>query len=564
MNKCCGHNHRHTFIACSLIAFLNFLVFQPAIFADFRIWDDDSHIYCNPTLNHLSWHNFLDILNNNSYSTCFYTPLTGLRWSITYTWGGLDPFWFHLGNLLFHTANAIMVFFLIGMIVTITRSNEYEKGRLSPPLLSYMATIASLLWSLHPLRVEAVAGAVCGAHEQALFFGLISLIFYLWHVKKNGKHQMWLLTASGISYLASLLSQPVLIFLPLALLILDCYPLKRINTSGKTTVETNAKILFEKLPFILMSIIILNINLIILPNAALPGHQMVALGDFGIFERIMQAFYIWAYYLWRPFFPVELSPLYTTLIKFNPMSLPFLMSAATVLGITLLLIYKRHVWPSLMSAWLCYLVLLIPFLGLTEHPHYPADRYSLTVAIIPSILLTGWLMEQKKGHRLIFTMLIVPLIILLGMLSFRQTGVWENTITLGAQILKITENEPGHPYRARIFRRMALHHLEKGEYAQAESNLRKALAIIPDQYQYGNLLAHILINQNRRQEGEELLRKLIASHPYQTDARYNLALLLFEAGRFDEALQQAKKALLLAPGNQMLVNLIKKIDEEKK
>jgi hypothetical protein len=110
----------YVFLACSIIAFLTFLVFQQAIYAEFRIWDDDSHIYNNPTLNFLSFNHILEIFKNNSYSTCFYTPLTGLRWSITYSWGGLDPFWFYFGNLLFHIANAVMVFFLVRMLVVTT------------------------------------------------------------------------------------------------------------------------------------------------------------------------------------------------------------------------------------------------------------------------------------------------------------------------------------------------------------------------------------------------------------------------------------------------------------
>jgi len=542
---------KHFIIAALVVAIITLFVFLPVLDVQFRIWDDDSHIYKNPTLTSLNWETLRNILINQSYSTCFYTPMTGLRWSLTRTLGGLNPRWFHLGNLLFHTANSVMVFVLAIFFSRIWNCRLWQET--SPLSRAGIAVLAALLWSLHPLRVEAVAGAVCGAHTQALFFGLVSLLCYLKAVSRNKPLQIGWFIVSYLAYTISLLSQPILLALPLALVVIDFYPLKRFaNGKMDAASQDSIRIIFEKIPYFLIAAVIAGINLSILPHSALPGHPLVSLKDFGIPDRIMQAFYIWTYYLWRPFFPFDLAPVYTTLINFDPWTPPFLTGAVTIIVSTILLVIKRRAYPALLAAWFSYLFLLIPFLGLTEHPHYPADRYSLTVAIIPSLLLAGWLLTLKSPISRFTTssVILVLFIAAFGFLSMRQINVWNNTITLGNQMLKVTAAQPNHPYRAKIYRRMALHYLERNEYGPAAHYMRRALDIKPDEYQYANLLAVILINDNQASEAEAIFKKLIRTNPKKSEAYYNLAILLSSAGRYEEALAYAREVQRLEPENR--------------
>src|SRR5205823_3655595 len=99
----------------------------------------------------------------------------------------------------------------------------------------------------------------------------------------------------------------------------------------------------------------------------------------------MQAFYIWAHYVWRPLVPGDLAPVYTTLVEFRPMTLPFVASALLVVGVTTVLIWKRREWPVALTLWVAHLVLLAPLIGVTEHPHYPSDRYSYLQGVLWAI-----------------------------------------------------------------------------------------------------------------------------------------------------------------------------------
>ncbi len=100
-------------------------------------------------------------------------------------------------------------------------------------------------------------------------------------------------------------------------------------------------ILLEKVPFLLLGGLVFTTLLARLSPTGIYAAEPVdtALAPF---ERIMQAFYVWAYYAWKPWLPFDLSPFYTTLVDFNPNAWPFWLSAALVIGTTVLLVRRRN------------------------------------------------------------------------------------------------------------------------------------------------------------------------------------------------------------------------------
>src|SRR5262249_15113731 len=228
--------------------------------------------------------------------------------------------------------------------------------------------------------------------------------------------------------------------------------------------------------------------------------QPVALTDFGALHRLMQAFYIWAYYVWRPFLPFNLSPVYTTLVSFDPLSPPFLASAGLVCVVTLSLIWKRRQWPALLAAWMAYLVVLVPVLGLTEHPHYASDRYGLVVGILWSVLAAGAL--AKGVHRPLrfraATLAAGLATALCAGLTVQQIGIWKDSFTLFTHILCQLGDDP---YRADIYWRLGVAQLARGQRAEAVGSFRRVLEI----------------------------------NPHDEIAHTNLATIAFASGHFDEA-----------------------------
>src|SRR5205814_8162215 len=91
--------------------------------------------------------------------------------------------------------------------------------------------------------------------------------------------------------------------------------------------------------------------------------------------------------------PLDLSPVYTTLVRVKSGGGRFWLSVIEVLGLSGLLIWQRKRWPAGLALWVCHLALLVPVLGLTEHPHSPCDRYSYLVNVLWSVLIAAGLLK---------------------------------------------------------------------------------------------------------------------------------------------------------------------------
>jgi hypothetical protein len=172
---------------------------------------------------------------------------------------------------------------------------------------------------------------------------------------------------------------------------------------------------------------------------------------------VMQATYVWAYYAWKPFYPTDLSPVYTTLVHFQPFNRPFVVSFAFVFMVTWLCLCYRKTAPFLLGGWLAYLILTVPFLGLMEHPHYACDRYSYLNGICLSALLGGvllWVRSHTDWKRLRTSLsaLCVAILATLSVMSLNQTLIWRNSITLFQHMLTVLGEDP---YRADIEWRLA-------------------------------------------------------------------------------------------------------------
>jgi hypothetical protein len=146
--------HSPSFLAI-LIAALTLITFARVLTADFVMWDDDIVLYQNPNIGALSIERLKWIFTDFD-SMMAYNPLTLLNWCVTYHFWGLNPFWYHLNNWLFHGANAALLFLLLRKLLILVSSIK-NTTEIVTSRITYAAAIAALLWSLHPLRVEPVA-----------------------------------------------------------------------------------------------------------------------------------------------------------------------------------------------------------------------------------------------------------------------------------------------------------------------------------------------------------------------------------------------------------------------
>lgn len=334
-----------------------------------------------------------------------YQPLTWLSYAFDYSFSGLDPAGYHATSLLIHSLNAALFFLVARLLLDAARPGDNTGA----------AAGAALLFSLHPLRVESVAWAADRRDVLAGFFYLLALWAYL-RARVQGEGRLLWLAGSCAAFALSLLSKAIGITFPLVLLVVDWYPLRRL---GKRAVV-------EKIPFLLLSL-----GAAAQAAAAQGGIDTVRpVRDYAVAERLSQAAYGLAFYLGKTIVPAGISPLYEIPAHWDPLAPRFVLSAALAALVSALAFRLRRRFPPLLAVWSCYALTLAPVLGLVLTGYQlAADRYSYLSCLGWPLLAAPVLNRRRYGA--------AAVLILLGLMTWRQTGFWRDPETLWARALAV-------------------------------------------------------------------------------------------------------------------------------
>ncbi|HSH93478.1 MAG TPA: tetratricopeptide repeat protein, partial [Roseimicrobium sp.] len=328
------------------------------------------------------------------------------------------------------------------------------------------------------------------------------------------------------------------------------YPLKRVSTSPGGWLSRQARVVWiEKIPFIAVTLCFAALNLFIRSENTGGWSPPLTLEQFGLTSRIMQAFYMWAYYVWKPLVPFDLSPVTTQLVRFDPFAMPFIASLTVVCSLTLVLLWQRKRRPVALALWLCHLTLLVPVLGLTEYPHFPADRYSLVVGILLSIGLASWLVRSAAGPgsglKPAVIMASGTVIVLCAVASYRQTFVWRDNVSIFTHVL--AKLAPDDPIRAKTHVRLGDSLRTSGDATTAIKNYEQAASLAPD-----SSIPHSLIGDTLAETGD--LKGAIAAYnralqiePTSIVILNDLGVTYGKSGQLDLAIEQFGKILKLKP-----------------
>ncbi|UCD31554.1 MAG: tetratricopeptide repeat protein [Desulfobacterales bacterium] len=396
------------------------------------VWDDEYNLLDNPAYKGLSWRHLSWMFT--TFHGGNYHPLSWITLGLDYTLWGMNPAGYHFTNLVLHGLNAVLFYLLLTDILR--RSYEDDMTLSFNFLVS--ALIGTLFFAVHPLRVESVAWISTRGDTLCGIFYLLTILFYFRIGKKaiDAETSKWY-WLSLIFYGCSLLSRAWGITLPIILLILDIYPLRR-WTWKKNLWQSNKTILVEKIPFAFLSLVAG-----LLAFFAKKG-SMLSVDQHTVIDRLLQAAYGLCFYLWKTVVPIRLSPLYQ-LHDFSITKPQYILYVAVVLGITLVLVCLRNRWPWAITAWFCYGIIVSPLLGFTQSgPQMTADRYTYFSGL-PFAILVGagvyklaLVYQEKKMRRLSWIsihFMASTVLILLAMQSYRQVRVWQDNLSFWNQII---------------------------------------------------------------------------------------------------------------------------------
>ncbi len=454
----------------ALIVVLVLLCFQPVLRNDFVNWDDPFYFVNNTkyrglSLAHLRW-------MFTTVHMSHYQPLSWLTHGVVYSLSGVDPRAYHFANLLLHAANGVLLYVLIAALLEQAWSADARVDHLR---VRVAAAVGALFFALHPLRVEAVAWATERQEVLCALFFLFSVLSYVqMHTAQGGRRQRWYLLSVGC-FALSLLSKAAGIMLPVVLLILDAYPLRRL--AGEHG-ERRWAVLAEKIPY--LTLVLAAAAVVYFAKRA---HDVVTLAEHGVRARAMQVAYGLSFYLWKTVVPLRLSPLYPLPHPLDPTQPVYLLCALVVAGITSGLVVVRRRYPWALTAWLSYVVIVFPVLGIVQAgPQIAADRYTYLSCLTWSVLVGAGIYRlrgfwQPHGARWpVQPSAIAALTVafaVLGVGTYEQSGVWHDSITLWTHVLKV---EPSSDFA--YHNRGQARHL-KGDVAGALADYDQAIRLEP-------------------------------------------------------------------------------------
>ena len=508
--------------------------FWPTLSADFITWDDEANFLNNPHFRGLTWRNLRWMFTTLHMSN--YQPLSWLATCLEYSLWGMHPFGYHATSLAFHALTAVLFYLVAARLLDLAAPCD-DHAALPP--ISIAAAFAALFFALHPLRVEPVAW-LSGQHDlQASVFYLLAILCYLRACSDETRRRRWLLGCAAL-FVAAMLSKVNGITLPIALLVLDLYPLRRLPTDPRQWLQPQyRRVWLEKLPLLSVAVAAGLVSLV-------ARHQTAVLQPLGLGFRIQQAFFGLAFYFEKTVAPVQLMPFYPVPLELRLPPAAVAASAGLVLGLTAVLLHRRRRWPGGVVAWAYYVITLLPVLGLISiSTQLVADRYSYLpgmawAALGGAAVLAGLRRLGTHGRYVLAAGLTAVLLLFAG-LSYRQSRLWHDSETLFRYVLEL---EPDIP---EVHNDLGFVLVNQRRTEEGMAEYHKALAIKPDFMRAMNNLGLALLGQSRFEEAMAQFRKALALEPDYAFGHNNLGLALMYLGRAAEALPHFQKAVELVP-----------------
>lgn len=437
-----------------------------------------------------------------------------------------NPRGFHFTNVLLHALNSVLLFLLL-----------FACGK-----KPWRAFFFAALWAFHPLRVESVAWIAERKDVLSGFFGLLCLWTYVraWPQKTGtsaSARGVFLRTGIPLLFCAlGLLVKPSLVPIPGALLLLDFWPLRRLDPTFRSVRARAPRLLAEKIPFFLLAALA--------SFGASAAHQaMSGLPDVPLPVRLSAIPIHYVFYLAKTVFPRHLSPLYPDL---DTHLLAVVLSSLLLLALTAWVWRARQPRPERLAGWLLFLGFLAPAIGIVRFGAQSiADRFTYFPAIGLSIaLLYLWPSSNPRRTGVHFFRLCISLAVLGGLATatVRLLPAWRSPSSFHAHILAIFPNNPlALEMRSSYLIRTA------GNFTQADEGYDRIL-------QAGAYNHHVLVGkaqclsmlQGPAAAKAFLLQAPASDNPYAQNAllwdiaRYSLMLR-----QYDDAIRVAQHALQL-------------------
>lgn len=578
--------YKYHLVALLAICLLSIIVYSNIISAPF-IFDDLPNITHNYYLR-INKIDFQQLFDAGFKSANSNRPVANISLALNYYFGQYNTAGYHIVNIIIHTINGILVYFLSLLILKQVSNlpNQAVSGSFyrSIPLMSLFS---ALIFIVHPVQIESVTYIVQRMTSMAVMFYLLSLFLYINGRLVRIKWKKWtMFFGCFLSWVLALGSKEIAATLPLIILVYEWYFFHDLQFGW---LKQNIKFFLGLLAISgLVVFIYLGEN---------PFDRVLASyvhRDFTMSERVLTQFRVVAFYISLLFWPHPsrlnlLHHVTTSSSLIEPITTLFsILAIGALIGVAIH-IARKHRLISFCILWF-FLNLLIEssVIGLEmifEHRLYlPMFGFSLLVAY--------FLFNFPSMRRLWIILISTVIILSMSTAAYVRNTVWKSKITLWKDCVKKSPQLVRPHYNlgnALKEQGLILYAIEqykealriKPDHVKAHTNLgnalreqgliddaiehyKEALSIKPDDAGAHNNLGNTLIEKGLIDGAIEHYEEALRLKPDYADARNNLGVALINRGNIDGAIEQFRKALQINPKHVIAKNSLKKALELKK
>ena len=536
-------SHRFELIVCVFLIVMTLAVYWQVLGYDFVNYDDDGYVTENPSVREgLTKKSILWAFT--SFHIGNWHPLTWISHMLDCELFGLKPGMHHLTNLLFHTVNTLLLFLVLRrMTGSIWRSG-----------------FVAALFALHPLHVESVAWIAERKDVLSTLFWMLTLWTYVRYCERPAAFRYFLIL---IFFSLGLMAKAMLITLPFVLLLLDYWPLNRLNLDWpgeKNDMQFKTSSIFwlflEKAPLFAITGVLVVVTFL---AADKPG-LLQSLDALPLQDRTANALVSYVSYIRKMIWPDDLAVFYP-----HPGTVPIWpVVGAGLLLICLSIIFIRvfRSRPYLLVGWLWYLGTLVPVIGVIQGgAQAMADRYTY-VPLIGLFIMIAWgipdLLGKWRHRRIVFSFSAGLVLSAVMLCTWFQLHHWRDSISLWKNALRMTHNNwIAHNNLGKFL-------LDEGWRIEQRRHLSKEILI---RYGYHSVPIDELIKAPPFKETlQEAIGHYIEAIKIKSNyvgAYNNIGIALGYQGKYNEAINHFKKALHIRPDHEItrrnLEHTLKKI-----
>ncbi|MGD1041844.1 MAG: tetratricopeptide repeat protein [Sedimentisphaerales bacterium] len=452
-------------------------------------------------------------------------PLVWLSLMLDRSIFGVGAGGFHLVNVALHIANTVLLFWVL---------KRYSKSL-------WPSFFVAALFGLHPLHVESVAWVTERKDVLSTLFWLLTMLAYVRYVENPTAKRY---TIICVTFALGLMAKSMLVTLPLVLLLMDYWPLKRLWPEGGKNGFAAGHLLFEKFPLFILSAVVCIITVI----AQKSGGSVAKMSIVPLGQRIGNALVSYCQYLIKTFWPVDLAVFYPYPVnQLVGWKVAAAFAALLAIIIVVILLRRRR---YLLVGWFWYLGTLLPVIGIVQvGAQAMADRYTyvpLTGIFIILAWLAGDILVQQRLRQAIAGVIGAAILGVFGVMTFVQVGCWRDTMSLFTHCAAVT------PDNVIVREYLGIGFARKGNAEAALREFKEALRFEPADIRTFYNIGNMLVLLGRTDEAIEYYSRVLDAKPGDADTCIALASARIIKGETELALNSYREGLKYHPENTVL------------